>query len=478
MKLNKLFVIFWVSLIPMSSVLAATTDKEPSNSEIYQMLLDVQQELKQSRAENERLANLVGALPKTAVEVLDNYDETKPVGRQAVALETKLRDSYLTIESQDQNIKYTIDGRIMLDTGYIDNSRDAATENDVKVDTGFRRLRLAVKGRFYKDWAGELDLDFADETGAFDVKDAWISYEGIANTVIKLGNHKPHFSMDEVTTSRWVNLIERSMVSDVFSPSRRIGVSALHWGQKHMIGATFFGDEWQVNAADEGQSERFGWSARGVFRPLIRDGGGSVIHLGFNVKREVPQADDGDRFRLRARPETRILRAFGPDDDGTRYLNTGRFDADSMFTHGFELAAKKGPYYLQGEYMQTKSDTPDGLDPEFSGWYIKGAWLLSGGERQYNVFDSEFGPVLPTSSLGAFELVARISELDLNDAGADILGGSARNLTLGLNWYLNNNFIFRFNYINVDNDANADGDGDFVGNDDLDIYAARFQYVF
>ena len=36
----------------------------------------------------------------------------------------------------------------------------------------------------------------------------------------------------------------------------------------------------------------------------------------------------------------------------------------------------------------------------------------------------------------------------------------------------------RFNYVNVNNDENADGDGDFEGNDDVDLYFFRAQYVF
>ena len=429
------------------------------------------------------VASLAHAQSTENVGVPDTYDETKPVGTQAVPLNVKHERGYLTFESADGNIKYWLDGRIMLDTGSVSNSKDGVDQNSVYSETEFRRLRFAVKALFYKNWEGELDINFADlEDGvsAPEVKDAWIAYRGFPNTIIKVGNHKPHFSMDEVTTSRWVNLIERSMISDVFSPGRRIGVSVSHWSDAYTVGATIFGDEYNVESAREGASERFGWSARGVYRPIVSDDGGTILHLGVNLQNRPTQSDD-DRLRFRTRAESKIYRAFGPGDDGERYLNTGKFDADSADTFGLEAAVKKGRFYAQAEYMKTDvSENDDDVlgDPEFSGWYVNAAWFLSGGEREYSLYDGEFGRVYPTSNKGAWELVVRYSTLDLNDLSAGIEGGSADNFTLGVNWYINNNFIIRANYTSADNDIYADNDGDFVGDDDLDIIGVRFHYMF
>jgi len=452
----------------------AATDDVPSNSELYQMLLDLQKE-------NERLKG--EAMSPEAGGVPDTYDESKPVGKQAVPLNAKHEMGYLSFESADGNIKYWLDGRIMLDTGTVSNSKDGVDENAVYSETEFRRLRLAIKGIFYKNWEGELDLNFADlEDGvtAAEVKDAWVAYRGFPNTIIKVGNHKPHFSMDEVTTSRWVNLIERSMISDVFSPGRRIGVSVSNWRDAYTVGATVFGDEYNVEAAREGASERFGWTARGVYRPIVSADGSTILHLGVAYQHRPTQSDD-DRLRFRTRAESKIYRVFGPDDDGERYLNTGRFDADSADTLGLEAAFKKGRFYAQAEYMKTDvAENDDDVlgDPEFSGWYVNAAYFLSGGEREYSLYDGEFGKVYPTSNKGAWEVVLRYSTLDLNDLDAGIEGGSAKNITLGLNWYINNNFILRANYVSADNDIYADNDGDFVGDDDLDILGVRFHYMF
>ena len=406
-------------------------------------------------------------------------DESKPVGKRAVPLNAKHEMGYLVFESEDGSTKYWLDGRIMLDTGSISNSQD---DNRVYSETEFRRLRLAVKGKFYKDWEGELDIDFADLNDGdslIEVKDAWMAYNGFENTIIKLGNHKPFYSMDEVTTSRWVNTIERSMVSDVFSPGRRIALSASHFGEAFVVGATLFGDEYNVDNSGEGESERLGWTARGVYRPIVADNGNEILHLGLNMKYQPPQSDDGDRLRFRTRPEVRNFTVFGPDDDdGSRYLNTGRLDADSYDSYGLEFAYKNGAFYAQSEYHVADVDVIGGPDAEFSGYYLNVAYFLSGGQREYSMNDGEFGKVFPTDKEGAWEVVARFSNIDLNDLSAGIEGGSADVITLGLNWYVNNNFVMRANYTMADHDVYADGDGDFVGDDDIDALGLRFQYLF
>jgi len=67
---------------------------------------------------------------------------------------------------------------------------------------------------------------------------------------------------------------------------------------------------------------------------------------------------------------------------------------------------------------------------------------------------------------GAWELAARLSYLNLNDDGVD--GGRLRDLTLGLNWYLNPNVRMMWNYVLADP---SDGG-------DVSAFMWRFQIAF
>jgi phosphate-selective porin OprO/OprP len=98
--------------------------------------------------------------------------------------------------------------------------------------------------------------------------------------------------------------------------------------------------------------------------------------------------------------------------------------------------------------------------PTFSGWYAEASWILTGETKAYSAsaLNNEVGgfqapvPSRPFSfsgdSWGAFELVARYSNTDLNwhtnqiqtnSQLAGVLGGEERVIALGLNWYLNRN---------------------------------------
>ena len=51
--------------------------------------------------------------------------------------------------------------------------------------------------------------------------------------------------------------------------------------------------------------------------------------------------------------------------------------------------------------------------------------------------------------MGAVELAARYSHVDLDDAGV-ALGGRQSNWTVGANWYIGQHFKLQFNYVWTD----------------------------
>ena len=88
----------------------------------------------------------------------------------------------------------------------------------------------------------------------------------------------------------------------------------------------------------------------------------------------------------------------------------------------------------------------------FYGGYLFGSWLLTGETRNYNPGTGEFDNIVPGSPLGhggwgAWELAARVSFVDLTDE--DVIGGEQSNITLGLNWYLNERLRMQLNLIKV-----------------------------
>ena len=145
-----------------------------------------------------------------------------------------------------------------------------------------------------------------------------------------------------------------------------------------------------------------------------------------------------------------------------------------------EVALVYGPFSLQGEYFYATLDNDEDFD--FSGFYAFASYFLTGESRKYSASKGYFGRVKPKENFhqtkggwGAWEVGVRYSYLDLKDGG--IKGGEESNVTLGLNWYLNPNVRWMFNYIYVDVD-DRDSGGRAIDNGNANIFQTRLQIDF
>jgi phosphate-selective porin OprO/OprP len=102
------------------------------------------------------------------------------------------------------------------------------------------------------------------------------------------------------------------------------------------------------------------------------------------------------------------------------------------------------------------------------------SWFPTGGSRNYFPDEGIFGYPKIKSKYGEVELAVRYSMLDLTDG--TIRGGTEKNISLGINWYLSRHMRLMANYIFVNNDIFANADRTLKGNDDPHILQFRFQY--
>jgi len=178
-----------------------------------------------------------------------------------------------------------------------------------------------------------------------------------------------------------------------------------------------------------------------------------VVHVGGALTYFVP----GTHVQFSQRPEVHL---------SDRLVDTGDIvNAESVITYGGEVAGVFGPFYFAGEYIATSiaksgEDAPVDRDDDevwleedgsFSGFYAEAGYFLTGEHRMYKggLWDrtKPSSNFLEDGGLGAWEVVARYSSLDLNDADAKIDGGKMDNVTVGLNWYLHSNARLMFNYV-------------------------------
>ena len=376
-------------------------------------------------------------------------------------VKVKTGKSGLKLESADGDFHFQLGGRIMADAAYYDEDR-------TRMGNGaeLRRARIFARGAVYHDWFYKLQLDFAGNKTT--LKDAYLGYRGAGNLKLTLGNQKEPFSLNELTSSKYITFLERAL-PNTFAPGRNLGLSVGthgdNWGAK--AGYYFEG----VHNGSSPKSQGWGTTGRVYYAPLAEKT--RVLHLGAAASY---RGSDGDNeIRFRERPESHV--------SGTRLVDTGTIGGyRNQKLYGLEAAAVYDSLSLQGEYIRSSIDVSGGgSDPDFSGWYLFGSYFLTGEHRPYHVGSGTFGRVKPASIVGkgghgAWELAARYSSVDLEDGGYQ--GGEENNITVGVNWYATPNIRFMANYVRASTDPTSPVKYASAGDEDLNILQVRGQIDF
>jgi len=349
-------------------------------------------------------------------------------------------------------------GRMHMDGGFHQED-DVALDNDLL----FRRARLGVDGSLDGDWDFKLEYDFAEDDVS--AKGVYLS-RALGEGNVRIGHFKAPVGLNELTSSNDITFIERASSNNIVAVGRRIGLGYSRFGTQ--FGGQVMAYGRSMGATTQGDMQT-GLAGRLVFTPVKT--ADQLIHLGLSAAHE----DRGDQNTVGVsdRPEARPA--------GERLINTGDLaDVDATTRGGLEAAWRAGPFSLEAEYLQAELDRANNANPSFGGYHVQGSWVLTGESRAYG--GGSFGGVSPAGPAGAWELAARYSHADLNDAG--LRGGEQNNATLGLNWYATDQVRFMANAIAVDvTDSGAQASDDqgnpiTVGDEAPRIFLLRAQYSF
>lgn len=382
-------------------------------------------------------------------------------------------DGVLRFRSEDGHFETRLDVRMYLDGAVYFEEEDFCSDG-----TDLRRGRFALKTRLWEVWQAEWDVDLAvyhkeedEKAKGPEIKDMWLAYNGLEGLQFKVGEFKPPFSLEELTSSRYITFLERGY-PNLFTPGRRCGLGITNWGDFWHVSGGVFSES--VNNLDKKTDEEGSLAACRIAVAPVRDDG-IVFHAGGSFLQQTPDAPESGGeglIELDTQPETRVARAqFLDTDDITRV----RF----MRCMGAEGAIQWGPVSVQGEYITSEIERKDDLETvEFAGGYVLGSWFITGESKPYDMASAEFESPKPLRDWGAIELAVRYSHIDLSHPEANVRGGKAADVTIGLNWYANANIRIMTNYVVVDNSEYADGNGKYDPDYDFSYIAARVQVTF
>jgi phosphate-selective porin OprO/OprP len=393
-------------------------------------------------------------------------------------VKTKLGEKGLEIETTDGNFKIAVGGRLQLDGQLNSNEHNIPQSAKLNDGAAVRRGRMHVDGTLYKDYDFKFEYDFVRGSGttAAGITDAWVEYTALKPLTFTLGQFKEPFSLESVTSNRYLTFIERSAPNNAFVEFANpylMGISAQTFGDRYTVrGAlqaepigngnysnnTSLNGNGNANRNGPSGNSSYGVTGRATFLPIYNSKT-ELLHLGASGSyRTVNNTSNGVAAMSFASQVS--------DVDRSNWANTGGLtDPLTVTTHrrvlenysrvGAELSAVFGPASFQGEYMRTQLggqnyNSEDHLD----GYYAYGSYFLTGESRNYDTKKGAFGRQNPKRNFdlknggpGAWELATRFDSLDMNTQ--HVSGGFIQSGTVAVNWYLNPHVRMMANYSHV-----------------------------
>jgi phosphate-selective porin OprO/OprP len=445
----------------------------------------------------------------------DEKKEPYEVGTDK-AFKSTWKDAFQA-ESTNKDFRVKIGGRTQVDASAFSAApgpnqppNKGGLDPELADTVNMRRARFRIEGRMYEmyDWACEYDfvnqINVNNEVYPTErdagpltaVTDLWMQVREIPILgTVRVGNQKDPYGYEHLTSSRWLNFMERSFAQDAFEGPFNNGflpgIQVMNSNEEGDIG-------WQVGEF-KNTSNPFGYSnssggsmtvGRLVYLPVYEDEGRKLVHLGlsgrtmeprrqytsFDKTTGLPNGDPITAVRFRSRGD---IRNGPPGPLNSIYADTGILQGTWQNMIGLELVANNGPWSFQSEYFgswlynaKTTNAGPylsNGFQPKpgtnvgtvyYQAGYAEVLYFLTGESRTYSKIEYRFDRPVPNNNFyalrgggsgrpfslseGAWQVGVRYNYLCLNDSGVN--GGVLNGMTLGLNWLLNPNARVYFNY--------------------------------
>ena len=339
----------------------------------------------------------------------------------------------IKVTSPDRKFEASLGGRIHFDA--------YAFDRDIAATTGtseFRRARLTLAGKAL-GWDYKLEQDFAAGTNLDGLRDAYIAH-ALWGGKATIGHFKPYRSMEELTSSNEILMMERPFASatGLFSGRQfQQGVGYQRSADNYTAGFTVF----NLRGASGARNEGMGVSGRATWAPINSDN--QTLHFGGWASQENANQGSTDL--------SAVANYAGRRGPAQTIATTTGASRNTVTAYGLEAAGAFGPLFFQGEYVNATFGQPLGNDQDVTTWYLQGSWLINGGHKGYKSATGVFAAP-KVADKGLWELTARYDTIE----NRDIANRRATYVILGVNYYVNANLRFMFNYTLGDNEVSGD----------------------
>jgi phosphate-selective porin OprO and OprP len=334
-----------------------------------------------------------------------------------------------------------------------------------------RSVRPTVEGTFGGIYDFRITPDFG--SGRSTIVDAYVAARFKPGFVVTAGKFKPSVGLERLASEPDLRFMERGLPT-LLVPNRDLGVQL----SGEFAGGTVAYQVGYFNGVTDGQSSDNlatpdvesdtggDYAARVFFQPFINSDNFNLRGLGIGVGSTWQDLDGAA-----ANPYLPSYRSQGQLSVFSYRANTatGVTPNNATFADGERLRLAPQLYYYRGsfgflgEYTQVKQDVSrtvaaitrsDTLTN--SAWQGQFSWFITGEEESYRGFTPASTWQPGKAGWGAFELVARYQELDIDDdafsGGANSFANPLTAITketsygVGVNWYPWNTVKLSINY--------------------------------
>jgi phosphate-selective porin OprO and OprP len=420
-----------------------------------------------------------------------------------------------TAETADKAFRFHLGGRFDFDNAWFRQDPNLLLGPDptvrLKDGSDFRRARLRADGQLWEFLDFVTEVNFANIQDVSNVDDRTVQVGSVGLTSffvtfrdlpwvgnVRVGHFKAPYSLERYTSADYWYYLERSPIFDAFFGPNNYQNGLMVFDSYLDDRVTLAGSLTRVGRATvnsfgfDAENGLYATGVRLTGLPVYQCDGRLLVHLGANY---FHQALSGNRIAVANRE---LIRGGGGPTDVPNLLATGNFfSPNGANVADLEAAAVLGPLSLSAEYAVAWTrdvfEQFDGVN--FSGprgnvtyqaLYVEGGYFITPGDyRRYDRKTGTWARTVPQENafvvrgedgrfcggIGAVQLLARFTYLDLVSGSPALTptsggarAGTQRDLTLGVNWYLNPQTFLALNYVFTHLDSVVPGaSGDIHG---------------
>ena len=364
----------------------------------------------------------------------------------------------LQAKSRDGNFELHIGGRVIIHARAFSRNNERVSSDSFSI----RETKIDLMGKLWKDWEFRVE---AQSTGPnFFIDDAYIGFVRFKWLKIRAGQFKAPFSMDQVTSTLFIDFPERAAM-DRLAPSYELGIQVSGEPVEKIWSYALMASNGTGRAGIDENSDK-----DLTFRTWVRPGATSEsaffkgLHLGLNASYGRIDKKSGVMPYTFSNPFTQTVFA-SPGATAPAV----KFDESRSRLSG-EFAWLIGPAAIKAEYTRTNDQysrlaSGDNHHTHITAWYATAMWMITGEQKTWDRPRPARPLFGPEGGFGSLEVLARFSRWEFNrnilDSGIlnrDTSARTADEYAVAVNWYPNANVRVTLSYawVNYKSDAHTE----------------------